>query len=214
MQVLERNSTDSRISPTTGSNLRLSAEIAPPLPGFSQYYKLKYNYQNHTTIIGKLVMTNTIEYGYLGFLGEDQRTEFQRFKLGGTQLQQRQSFLFDNIDLRGYPGGQEAISPRRPNGEVTGGRVYTKYSLELRYPAITEQQAQVYPYVFMDAGNVYANASEFAPFDLKRSVGVGTRIFLPILGLVDLSYGYRLDGINGVIEPGKWEFLFNIGAPF
>jgi outer membrane protein insertion porin family len=213
-QILERNSTDNPISPTTGSLLRFSAEIAPPLPGFSQFYKLKSSYQHHTEIVGKLVMTNSIEYGYLGFLGDDQRTEFQRFRLGGTQLQQRQSFLYDTIDLRGYPGGDQAISPRR-NGQAIGGRIYTKYSLELRYPAISEQSAQVYPYLFADAGNVYLNASEFTPFDLKRSVGVGVRIFLPILGLVDLSYGYRLDAVPGANVPaGKWKFLFNIGSPF
>lgn len=214
-QVLERNSTDNAISPTTGSKIRLSAELAPPLPGFSQYYKLKSSYQNHTPVVGKLIFTNTVEYGFLGYLGTGQRSNFQRFKLGGTQLQQRQSFLDDNIDLRGFPGGaQGSISPVE-DGELLGGRMYTKYSLELRYPAITEQQAQVYPYVFMDAGNAYLNSQQFSPFDLKRSVGFGTRIFLPILGLVDLSYGYRLDGIPGTnVRAGEWQFLFNIGAPF
>lgn len=216
-QVLERNSTDNAIAPTTGSKISLSGEIAPPLPGFSQYYKLKSKYQNHTTIISKLILTNTIEYGYLGYLSDSQRSDFQRFKLGGTQMQQRQSFLDDNIDLRGFPGGRNgSISPIE-NGESVGGRLYTKYSFELRYPAITEQKAQVYPYAFFDAGNAFISASEFSPFDVKRAVGLGTRIYLPILGLVDLSYGYRLDGIpipNNPILPGEWQFLFNIGAPF
>lgn len=216
-QVLERNSTDSPISPTSGSKLRLSGEIAPPLPGFSQYYKLKASYQNHTAIVGKLVMTNTIEYGYLGYIGEGQRSEFQRFKLGGTQLQQRQSFLDDNVDLRGFPGGQDGSISPVVDGQTVGGRLYTKYSFELRYPAITEKQAQVYPYMFLDAGNAYLNTQQFAPFDVKRAVGFGTRIYLPILGLVDLSYGYRLDGIplpTNSVEAGQWQFLFNIGTPF
>lgn len=217
-QILERNSTDNAISPTTGSKIRLSGELAPPLPGFSQYYKLKSSYQNHTTIVGKLVMTNTVEYGYLGYLGPNQQSNFQRFKLGGTQMQQRQSFLDDNIDLRGFPGGRTgSISPIQ-DGELVGGRLYSKYSLELRYPAISEEQAQVYPYLFMDAGNAYLDASQFAPFDVKRAVGVGSRIYLPILGLVDISYGYRLDGIEipgqQNVQPGQWQFLFNIGAPF
>ena len=216
-QVLERNSTDNRISPTTGSKLRLSAELAPPLPTFSQYYKLKSSYQNHTTVVGKLVLTNTVEYGYLGYLGQGQRSDFQRFKLGGTQLQQRQSFLDDNIDLRGFPGGQRGSISPFVEGEAVGGRIYSKYSLELRYPAITEQQAQVYPYTFFDAGNAYLDFEEFQPFELKRAVGFGARIYLPILGLVDLSYGYRLDGIpvpGSPVEAGEWQFLFNIGAPF
>lgn len=216
-QILERNSTDNRMNPTTGSKLRLSAEVAPPLPGFSQYYKLKTSYQNHTTVVGKLVLTNTVEYGYLGYLGEGQRSDFQRFKLGGTQLQQRQSFLDDNIDLRGFPGGQGGSISPYVDGQAVGGRVYSKYSMELRYPAITEQQAQVYPYMFFDAGNSYLNARQFKPFELKRAVGFGTRIYLPILGLVDLSYGYRLDGIPTTGSPvgaGEWQFLFNIGSPF
>ncbi|GAA5522957.1 outer membrane protein assembly factor BamA [Fodinibius salicampi] len=214
-QILERNSTDNQISPTTGSKIQLSGELAPPLPSFAQYYKLKSSYQNHTTLVGKLVLTNTVEYGYLGYLSQGKRSGFQRFKLGGTQLQQRQSFLDDNIDLRGFPGGQNGSITAFQDGQNVGGRLYSKYSLELRYPAITEQQAQVYPYAFMDAGNAYLNVDQFSPFDVKRSVGLGTRIYLPILGLVDLSYGYRLDGIpNTRVQPGEWQFLFNIGAPF
>lgn len=214
-EVLERNSTDNPISPSTGSKLQISAEVAPPLPGFSQFYKLKSSYQNHTTLTGKLVLTNTVEYGYLGYLGDQQRSNFQRFVLGGTQLQQRQSFLEDNIDLRGFPGGQNgSISPVQ-DGELVGGRLYSKYSMELRYPAISEDQVQVIPYTFFDAGNAYLKFQDFAPTDLKRSAGFGARIFLPILGLVDLSYGYRLDGIPGTnVRPGEWQFLFNIGAPF
>lgn len=214
-QILERNSVDNPISPTSGSKIQLSAEVAPPLPGFSQYYKLKSSYQNHTPVVGDLTLTNTVEYGYLGYLGQGQRSDFQRFKLGGTQMQQRQSFLDDNIDLRGFPGGSGGSITPFQDGEAVGGRLYTKYSLELRYPAITEEQAQVYPYLFMDAGNAYLNTEQFKPFNVKRSVGVGTRIFLPILGLVDLSYGYRLDGIpNTQVQAGEWQFLFNIGAPF
>src|SRR5699024_2030595 len=195
-QVLERNSTDNRISPTTGSKLKVSGELAPPLPGFAQYYKFNTSYQHHLTLVGKLVLTNTVAYGYLGYLGTGKESSFQRFKLGGTPLQQRQSFLDDNIDLRGFPGGYNgSITAYNEKGQEVGGRLYAKYSLELRYPAITEQQAQVYPYAVIDAGNAYLDPSEFAPFDVKRSAGFGARIYLPILGLVDLSYGYRLDGI-------------------
>lgn len=217
-QVLERNSLGpSLINPTRGSKIRLSGEIAPPLPGFSQFYKFKGLYENHTTITGKLVMTNSIQYGYLGYLGSGQRSDFKRFVLGGTQLQQRQSFINDNIDLRGYPGGSgQSISPRE-GGEEIGGRLFSKYSLELRLSAVQEQQVQVIPYTFFDAGNAYRDFEDFAPFEVKRATGLGVRIFLPILGLVDLSYGYRLDGIPGAnpaVNAGEWEFLFNLGAPF
>ena len=139
--------------------------------------------------------------------------------MGGTQLQQRQSFLYDNIDLRGYPGNDDVSIAPVVDGEKVAGKMYAKYTMELRYPAVSSEQLQLIPYTFFDAGNVYEDFSTFDPFALKRSVGLGARIFLPVLGLVDLSYGYRLDGVPGIsssstVYPGQWEFLFNIGSPF
>lgn len=218
-QILERNSLDNFISPNSGSKFTLSGELAPPIPGFSEYYKIKSEFQHHVPIAGKLVLTSLADYGYIGYLTKSRRSNIQKFLVGGTQLQQRQSFLYDNIDLRGYPGGlSESIAPV-VDGQKVGGRLYSKYSLELRYPAVTTDQLQLIPYVFMDAGNAYESFESFDPFNLKRSVGLGTRVFLPVLGLVDLSYGYRLDGVQGAssnstLLPGKWEFLFNIGSPF
>ncbi len=214
-QVLERNSLDNFISPNSGSKFTLSGEIAPPLPGFSEFYKIKTEFQHHIPVVGKLVLTSQADYGFIGYLTNDRQSNFQKFLVGGTQLQQRQSFLYDNIDLRGYPGGlNESIAPV-VNGQQVGGRIFAKYTLEMRYPAVSTEQLQLIPYVFFDAGNSYLNFSNFDPFSLKRSVGFGTRLFLPVLGLVDLSYGYRLDGVDDTsVIPGQWEFLFNIGAPF
>lgn len=214
-QTLERNSTDNPISPSSGSKLELSGEIAPPLPNFSQYYKIKSSYQNHTALTERLTFTNSAEFGYLGYLGSARQSDFQRFVLGGTQMQQRQSFLDDNIEMRGYPGGRNGSISPLVDGELRGGRIYNKFSTELRLEAVSEEQLQLIPYTFFDAGNAYLDAKDFAPNDLKRSAGVGARIYLPILGLVDISYGYRFDGIPGTnVQPGEWEFLFNIGAPF
>jgi len=214
-QVLERNSLDNFISPNSGSKFTLSGEIAPPLPGFSEFYKIKTEFQHHIPVVGKLVLTSQADYGFIGYLTNDRQSNFQKFLVGGTQLQQRQSFLYDNIDLRGYPGGlNESIAPV-VNGQQVGGRIFAKYTFEMRYPAVSTEQLQLIPYVFFDAGNSYINFSNFDPFSLKRSVGFGTRLFLPVLGLVDLSYGYRLDGVDDTsVIPGQWEFLFNIGAPF
>lgn len=110
-QVLERNSLDNFISPNSGSKFTLSAELAPPIPGFSEYYKIKSEFQHHVPVAGKLVLTSLADYGYIGYLTQSKRTNFQRFLVGGTQLQQRQSFLYDNIDLRGYPGAQRKYCP-------------------------------------------------------------------------------------------------------
>jgi len=217
---IERNSLDNFISPRSGSKFSVSGEFALPVPEFAQFYKLITDYQHHHTIAGKLVLSSSASYGYMGYFGEGNRSNFQRFFLGGTQIQQRQNFLNDNIDLRGFPGGfNGVISPLDENQNLIGGRVYNKYSFELRYPAVSSDQLQLIPYVFTDAGNTFNNLNEFDPFKVKRAVGLGARIFLPILGLVDISYGYRLDGTPASTEgpglaPGEWEFLFNIGAPF
>ncbi len=214
-QVLERNSLDNFVSPNSGSKFTLTGEVAPPLPGFSEFYKITTNFQHHVPLAGKLVLTSQADYGFVGYLTKDKQSDFQLFLVGGTQLQQRQSFLYDNIDLRGYPGGiGESIAPV-VDGRQVGGRLFAKYSFEMRYPAVSTEQLQLIPYVFYDAGNSYLEFADFDPFKLKRSVGFGTRLFLPVLGLVDLSYGYRLDGVDGTsIAPGNWEFLFNIGSPF
>ena len=219
-QVIERNSTDNPISPSAGSRFSLSGEVALPIPGFAQFYKTKTSFHQHTTLIGRLVLSASAEYGYMGYFSQDDQSNFQRFFLGGTPLQQRQNFLNDNIDLRGFPGGfNGVISPLDENRNMIGGRVYNKYTFELRYPAIRSEQVQLIPYAFFDAGNAFMEMKQFDPFSVKRATGLGVRIFLPILGLVDLSYGYRLDGTPASndgpgLSAGQWEFLFNIGAPF
>ena len=218
--VIERNSTDNPISPSSGSKFNISGEFALPVPDFAQFYKLRSEYQHHHRVVGNLVLSSSAEFGYMGYFSDANRSNFQRFFIGGTQIQQRQNFLNDNIDMRGFPGGfNGVISPLDENQNLIGGRAYSKYSFELRYPAVSSEQIQLIPYAFMDAGNAFNSFGEFDPFNVKRAVGFGARIFLPILGLVDLSYGYRLDGTPASTEgaglrAGEWEFLFNIGAPF
>ena len=214
-QTFERNSLDNFISPNRGSKLGLSFEVAPPLPGLSEYYKIKTDYQYHIPIVEKLVLTSQVNFGFIGFFTNNRRSNFQRLLVGGTQLQQRQSFLYDNIDLRGYPGGSDGSIAPIIDGRQVGGRVYNKYSFELRYPAVSNEQLQLIPYAFYDAANAFNEFATFDPFNVKRAIGFGTRLYLPVLGLVDLSYGYRLDNIEGTNTlAGEWEFLFNIGAPF
>lgn len=218
--VLSRNSLNNPISPSAGSEFSISGEVALPVPGFAQFYKIKSGYQHHYNIVDKLVLSGTVDYGYMGYFSDNNRSNFQRFYLGGTQIQQRQNFLNDNIDMRGYPGGFDGvISPVDENQNQIGGRVFNKYTMELRYPAVSSEQIQLIPYIFMDAGNTFNTLNKFDPFNVKRAVGFGARIYLPILGLVDLSYGYRLDGTPAStdgpgLQAGEWEFLFNIGAPF
>ncbi len=214
-QELQRNSIDNPISPNTGSRMSLSFEAAPPMPGFSQYFKAGMDYQYHYPIVGKLIATYGAEFGYMSWFSKSNRSQFQRFYLGGTPLQQQQVFTRDNIDMRGYPGGFDgSISPYR-DGQAVGGTVYNKFMTELRYPLISSEQVQLIPYIFAEAGNAYMNYKEYDPFNVKRATGIGARVFMPILGLIDLSYGYRFDGLEASgVDAGEWQFLFNIGAPF
>jgi outer membrane protein insertion porin family len=214
-QVVERNSLDNFISPRFGSKLTLSGEFAPPIGQFREFYKILTAFQHHIPLVDKLVFTNGLEYGYIGWFGKSQRSQFNRFYLGGTPLQQQQTFYRDNVDLKGFPGGfGGSISPF-VNAEAVGGNIYSKYFSEMRYPLVASDQIQLIPYMFAEAGNAYLGFEQFDPFNVKRAAGFGLRVFLPILGLVDLSYGHRFDGIPGTgIRSGQWEFLFNIGAPF
>ncbi|TNE71966.1 outer membrane protein assembly factor BamA [bacterium] len=215
-QIIERNSLDNFISPNSGSRLTLSGTIAPPFAGFSQFYKLKFKFSHHIPVVGKFVLTYGTEFGHLGYFGNKDRSPFEKFYLGGTPLQQRQTFTRENIDLKGYPGGfTGSISPIGQTGDLIGGNYYVKYMTELRYPAVQNEQLQLIPYLFAEGGNAFDKFYNVSPFDLKRSSGFGMRLFLPILGLIDLSYGYRFDSIpNTQVRSGNWEFLFNIGPSF
>lgn len=215
-ETLERNSLDNFISPNSGSRITLSAEVAPPVFNFDQFFKLQSKFQYHTPIAGKLVGTFGVEYGYMGWFSDTNQSQYQRFVLGGTPMQQRQNFIWDNIDLRGYPGGfGGSVSPLR-NGQEIGGSVYSKYVTEIRYPLVASDQIQVIPYLFAEGGNAFDGFSQFDPFLIKRAAGFGGRIFMPILGLIDLSYGYRFDGLPNTnqVNAGEWQFLINFGAPF
>ena len=214
-ETIARNSLDNYLNPSRGSKLSLTAELAPPLAGLSQYYKILFKYQHHMPVVGKLTFTNGMELGHMGWFGSKNQSPFERFFLGGTPLQQQQTFTRDNIDLRGYPGGYSGSISPFVNGLPVGGTMYVKYYSEMRYPVVSNESVQLIPYLFAEGGNSYLGFKNFDPFNIKRSTGVGLRIFLPILGMVDLSYGYRFDGIpNTSVNAGQWVFLFNIGSPF
>src|SRR5690625_6704191 len=97
---IEINSLYIFISPTRLSKFSISAEAALPIPEFAQFYKLRTDYQHHFNIVGKLVLSGSAEFGHMGYFSDKNRSNFQRFFLGGTQIQQRQDFLNDNIDLQ------------------------------------------------------------------------------------------------------------------
>jgi len=228
-QELSRNSLDMPIFPTTGSNMKLTIQGTPPYSLFNninyriatpeqryhfvEYYKFKYDAQWFQKIIGKLVLMSQVRFGFLGsYNSEVGASPFERFKLGGDGMQSYQ-FLqgSDIIGLRGYQNF--SVIPVGTNYTVDnnpGSTVYNKYTLELRHPVIASQSATIFVLAFAEGGNVWNNFSQFNPFNVRRSVGVGARVFLPIFGLLGLDYGYGFDKIPGIPDANKGQFHFSI----
>ena len=216
-QSIGRNATDSPLLPSAGSNLNFSVTLAPPIPGFIQYHKWDLENAWYTPIGPKLSANVQTRFGYIGSLtGED--VQFQRFLIGGTPLEASQSVISgfgkDLVFMRGYPS--ESIGPRR-NGEPVGGRILNRYTAEIQLVAIQSPQLTFAPYLFADAANTWDSFADYDPARLYRSAGFGARVFLPILGLVDLSFGRQIDafdatGFAGETGLPKWDFQFSLGG--
>ncbi|TWR24669.1 outer membrane protein assembly factor BamA [Mucilaginibacter achroorhodeus] len=228
-QELSRNSVDAPIYPTQGSNIKLTIQATPPYSLFNninykiatpeeryhfvEYYKWKFDAQWFNRIAGKLVLMSQVRFGYLGQYNKLVGTSpFERFKLGGDGMQTYQYLQgTDIIGLRGYENFSIVPIGSNQNANTNqGNAIYNKYTLELRHPVIASQSATIFLEAFAEGGNVWDNFSQFNPFNVRRSVGVGARIFLPIFGLLGLDYGYGFDAIPGQPDANKGHFHFTI----
>jgi len=184
-----------------------------------EYFKIKFKADWYTRIVGKLVLRTNIEFGFLAAYNSDVgKVPFERFFMGGDGL--GGNFTLDGretIQLRGYENN--SITPIDPvTGQQEGGIVFNKYSLELRYPLTLKPSASIYALSFLEAGNNFNNFQEYNPFLLKRSAGVGVRIFMPAFGLLGIDFGYGFDeddrpGSAGA-GPSGWQTHFIIGQQF
>ncbi|MEM6328413.1 MAG: outer membrane protein assembly factor BamA, partial [Bacteroidota bacterium] len=216
-QTLSRNALDNPVFPSAGSSNQLSLTVAPPIPGFIQYYKADFQNAWHAPLGGRLSFAFKTQVGYIGSLtGEE--VEFQRYLVGGSPLETNRNlvgFGKDLVYLRGYP--TQAIGPRLGDSSV-GGRILNKYQSELQWVAFQTPQLSLAPYAFADAANAWDGFSDYDPSELFRSVGVGARVILPILGLVDLNYGYGMDAFEPVStrDDGapQWRAQVTLGAGF
>lgn len=180
-----------------------------------EYYKIKARAYWYKQIAGKLVVRVGGEFGALGTYNRKVGTiPFERFYLGGTGLSQSRFDGREIVALRGYEdsstgGGQ--VGDLTPAG---GGSIYNKFSLELRYPITMSQQAKIYGLTFAEGGNVWGSTSEYKPFELKRSVGAGVRIYMAAFGLLGFDFGYGFDKGFGQTERSGWQTHFIIGQQF
>jgi len=184
-----------------------------------EFYKIKFKGDWYTRLVDKLVLRTNIEFGFLGSYNEDVgKVPFERFFLGGDGL--GNTFTLDGretIQLRGYENN--SLTPIDPiTGQQEGGVVYNKYSMELRYPLTLKPSASIYALGFLEAGNSFNNFREFNPFEIKRSAGVGLRIFMPAFGLLGIDFGYGFDEDKRPQSAGRgpsgWQTHFIIGQQF
>ena len=157
-----------------------------------EYHKWRFDAEWYYNPTGKLVFMTSAKMGYLGnYSSGIGDIPFERFELGGDGLSNQNVGITgtDILALRGYE--VEDIDPNsQRNG---GGIIFNKFTAELRYPLSTNPTSTIYTTLFLQAGNQWNSFSEYNPFDLKRSVGVGVRVFLPMFGLLGFDYGFGLD---------------------
>ncbi|MCE1201512.1 MAG: BamA/TamA family outer membrane protein [Bacteroidia bacterium] len=221
-----RSSVSQPIFPRSGSDFSLSFELTPPYSAFSnknyseisesekfrmvEFYKWKLGTSWYVETVNKLVLSARLRMGFLGaYNSEIGVTPFQRFYLGGDGLSGYSNFDGrEIIAMRGYTN--ESITPMYYKDKNIGGNIFTKYTLELRYPFSLNPSATIYGLTFLEAGNSWLGFGEFNPFEVKRSAGVGVRIFLPMFGLLGLDWGYGFDPIYGMPSANKSQFHFSI----
>ncbi|MFZ4521330.1 MAG: BamA/OMP85 family outer membrane protein [Bacteroidales bacterium] len=225
--ALSRNSVDAPIFARNGSEITLGLDVTPPYSLFRgnvdyqsmtpavrykwvEYYKIKFKAAWYIDLIEKLVMTPRVRIGFLGAYNQDLGvTPFERFYLGGDGLSGTNNMDGrELIGMRGY--ANNSLTPGYPT--TIGGTVYTRYTLELRYPISLNPSATIFGLGFVEAGNDWLKWSSFNPFNVYRSVGVGVRVFLPMFGLLGLDWGYGLDAVPGVPGANGGQFHFSINS--
>lgn len=225
--TLGRNSVTAPIYPRGGSNMSLSLEMTPPYSLLNnkdystlsedeqhkwiEYYKWKFNSAWYIEIFDKLVLSTRVKLGFLETYNKSELdvTPFGRFYLGGDGLSNQ--YNLDGreiIAMRGY--ANESVTPQYYKDKDIGGTIYSKYTLELRYPLSLNPSATIYALGFIEAGNAWENFRTFDPFDVKRSAGLGIRFFMPMFGLLGLDWGYGFDNIPGLPEASGSQFHFSI----
>ncbi|REE80742.1 outer membrane protein insertion porin family [Lutibacter oceani] len=211
------------IFPKSGSDFSIGAKITFPYSlvnnkdyetledqekyRWLEYYKASFKGKWYTALTKDLVLMSNAEFGILGHynkkLGD---SPFERFFVGGDGMASYQLDGRETIALRGYENGRLS--------SIAGGTIYNKFQMELRYPITLKPSASIYALGFLEAGNSYDGFSNFNPFQLKRSAGLGLRIFMPAFGLLGIDFAHGFDPLPGSTEKSGWQTHFIIGQQF
>ena len=179
-----------------------------------EYHKWKFSGATYSRLAGDLVLMTRAQFGYLGYYNRKWGySPFEGFLVGGDGMSGYYSYGTEVVSLRGYEN--YSLTPYEPsqynsNGYAYAGNVYDKFTVELRYPVILQPSSTIYALAFLEGGNCWSDIKKFNPFEIKRSAGVGVRIFLPMVGLLGVDWGYGFDGPAG----SKSQFHFVIGQQF
>ena len=223
-----RSTVDQPIYPRTGSEFSATVAVTPPYslwdkkdysdPNMSQQdryrfieyhrWQLRGRWYQPLTSNGNLVLMAAAEMGFLGHYDKNKISPFERFEVGGDGMSGYTMYGVDIIGLRGYDDGE--LDPIGSNYSLA----YNKYTVELRYPVILQQQSQIYVLGFLEGGSGFNSWREFSPFRIKRSAGVGVRIYLPIVGLLGIDWGWGFDAPMGGTERSGSQFHFRMGQSF
>lgn len=216
--TLSRYSIDQPLFPRSGSNINASVQFTAPYSLFSnqdysvlpaaikyrwiEYHKYRFTAEWYQKIKGNLILKLATKHGYLAYYNSELQSPFERFQMGGDGLSGFTIYGRDIIAQRGY----EIYSSQG------GATIFNKYTAELRYPFSLNPSSTIYGTAFVEAGNAWDNFKQFNPFLLKRTVGVGIRVFLPMFGLLGLDYGLGVDRLTPGVKFGQaTKFSFMLG---
>ena len=239
--TLSRTSTDNQLFPRRGSEFLASVTLTPPWSAFDkknygamataetyntdidrynaelqdkyrwiEYHKWKLKTRSFTALSGGqkcFVLMTRVELGLLGSYNKDKKSPFETFYVGGDGMSGYSSgYAEETIGLRGYENG--SLTPYRAEGYA-----YDRFTLELRYPFMLGNTT-IYGLGFLEGGNAWNEVKNFNPFDIKRSAGLGVRIFLPMVGLMGIDWAYGFDKAYSGSTKGGSQFHFILGQEF
>ena len=178
-----------------------------------EYHKWSFKGEIYTKLVGDLVLMARAQFGYLGYYNRNWGySPFEGFRVGGDGMSGYDTYGSEIISLRGYEN--YSLTPTAVSYATTGnyyaGNVYDKFTVELRYPVILQPQSTIYALLFLEGGNCWSDIRDFNPFQIKRSAGVGVRVFLPMIGLLGVDWGWGFDDPTN----GGSQFHFVIGQQF
>lgn len=232
---INRTSTDNQLFPRRGSEFTASVSLTPPWSKWDkkdyenlalnrqsstflaeqqekykwvEYHKWKFKAKTYTALSGGqkcFVLMTRVEFGLLGSYNRFKKSPFETYYVGGDGMSGYSTgYAEETIGLRGYENG--SLTPY-----LYEGYAYDRMSLELRYPFLLGNTT-IYGLGFLEAGNAWNDTRKFNPFDMKRSAGLGVRIFLPMVGLMGIDWAYGFDKVFG--KKGGGQFHFILGQEF